>query len=773
MTPGLEKQLHAGEILAPAQKLLVQIVKEPIGSKGPRVSTDITLAGRFLVLVPLGDYIGVSKRIRSYKERRRLRNIISHNLPEGFGVIVRTVADSQTDEVIKRDLQEQLNKWEEILSKIKVATPPALLYRDLDMTESLIRDLFAKDYNRLLIDDTKMYRSIKNYVADMAPQMLPHIELYKGSEHVFDYMKIAQDVESIFSPRVKMPSGGYLIFEQTEAMYVIDVNSGRYAAKKHQEDNSLRTNLEASREIAKQLRLRDIGGIIVVDFIDLRDDTNRKKVYDELKKEFKKDRAKTNILPMSDFGLVQITRQRIRPSVVNSVSRICPMCGGSGSVVSQNTIVSDIEAWLTKFKHTSHYKSIDLYINPYLKSFLTRGMFSQQIKWMFRYHKKISMIADETISLNDYKFTLSGSEVDITEAVLLDQPLEEAIRHSQEIAPVEGLKGGSDKTNLDVYDNPKKNKNGGRNVKHVAKTTTHEHSHEEKTSKRDYYQEKRNNVKSEKETKTTDKSATKAEAKKQSTTSRSGRSNKISKYYKSDSESDKTDKQSNNRAPETAKYQLEKEKEKKSGGQDSHDHNNGDKEEPRSAIEVAREYRLQQMKEAEKEAVQNSDTKVETQANNDVVSPKNQEPSEVTDQNKETAAVASDTKNDEVPKKAVTKPKKKATLKKTAPTKTKKKTPEEASEKITGEQASESAKTKKATAAKSKAKAKGRPVKKTAAKKISKSDTETPKKVTRTRKTTKKGTQTPQKGEVSKDKNINGTTPSSKKETKQVNEEKK
>ncbi len=205
-----------------------------------------------------------------------------------------------------------------------------------------------------------------------------NIELYKGSEHVFDYMKISQDVESIFSPRVKMPSGGYLIFEQTEAMYVIDVNSGRYAAKKHQEDNSLRTNLEASREIAKQLRLRDIGGIIVVDFIDLRDDTNRKKVYDELKKEFKKDRAKTNILPMSDFGLVQITRQRIRPSVVNSVSRICPMCGGSGSVVSQNTIVSDIEAWLTKFKHTSHYKSVDLYINPYLKSFLTRGMFSQQ-----------------------------------------------------------------------------------------------------------------------------------------------------------------------------------------------------------------------------------------------------------------------------------------------------------------------------------------------------------------------------------------------------------
>jgi len=393
LSPGVQKQMRAGDVLVPGQKLLVQIVKEPIGSKGPRVSTDITLAGRFVVLIPKGDYVAVSKRIRSYKERRRLKNLVSDELPEGFGVIVRTVAKGQPDEALKQDIKEVLTKWKKVLEDLKTAKPPQLLYRDMDMTDSLIRDLFAKDYNNVLIDDPKIHKQIKTYIGKVAPQMAPSIKLYKGKEHIFEHMNISQDVESVFSPRVKMPSGGYLIFEQTEAMYVVDVNSGRYAAKRHQEENSLKTNLEAARGVAKQLRLRDIGGIIVVDFIDLKSDTNRKKVYDELKKEFKKDKAKTNVLPMSDFGLVQITRQRIRPSVVNSVSRVCPMCGGSGNVVSSNTIIADIEAWLSKFAHShKQYRQLDLYINPFLRSYLTRGLFSQRMKWMFKYKLRLNVI---------------------------------------------------------------------------------------------------------------------------------------------------------------------------------------------------------------------------------------------------------------------------------------------------------------------------------------------------------------------------------------------
>jgi len=451
-----EEQNLLGNMLKPGQKVLVQIVKEPIGSKGPRVSTNISIAGRFLVLIPMGDYVAVSKRIKSYKERRVLRQTVADLLPEGFGVIVRTVAEGQDSKMIEEDLKDVLEKWNNIMKEVHTAKPPALLHRDLEMTESLVRDLFAKDFDRILVDDPKMHKTLRSYVSKIAPSLLPNIELYKGSGHIFDHMRIMQDVESVFSPRVKMPSGGYLIFEQTEAMYVVDVNSGRYAAKKAQEDNSLKTNLEAAREIAKQLRLRDIGGIIVVDFIDLRDDVNRKKVYDELKKEFRKDRAKTNLLPMSDFGLIQITRQRIRPSVVKSVSRVCPMCGGGGSIVSQNTILSDIEGWLNKFKNATRYRAVDLHINPYMKGMLTKGWISQHFKWMIKYRLRIGLIEDLTLSMNDYKFTISGSDIDITETITMDQSIEQAIKAAeQRIAELESeLK--RDSTTLDIFKNEKK-----------------------------------------------------------------------------------------------------------------------------------------------------------------------------------------------------------------------------------------------------------------------------------------------------------------------------
>jgi len=426
-----DKQTLAGKLLQNNQRVLVQIVKEPIGSKGPRVSTDITIAGRFLVLIPMGNYIAISKKINSGRERRRLKKIAGDMLPDGFGVIIRTVAQGQDKESLEDDMRTVLKKWERILNKLENAKPPTLLYKDLDITESLIRDLFAKQYDRVLIDDYQLYKSIKSYVSQIAPKMLPSVELYKGKDHIFDHVNIAHDVNSIFSPRVRMPSGGYLIFEQTEAMYVVDVNSGPYAAKEKQEDNSLKTNLEAAREIAKQLRLRDIGGIIVVDFIDLRDDKNRKKIYDELKKEFKKDRAKTNVIGMSDFGLIQITRQRIRPSVVNSVSKVCPTCGGSGSVVSQDTIVTDIESWISKFKYSTEYRAVDIYINPYLRSYLTRGLFSLRFKWMMKYKLRISFVPDETISMNEFKATLSGSDLEITDVVLQGDSLDKILAAHQ------------------------------------------------------------------------------------------------------------------------------------------------------------------------------------------------------------------------------------------------------------------------------------------------------------------------------------------------------
>lgn len=445
-----DKQILAGKILSSGQRLLVQIVKEPIGSKGPRVSTDITIAGRFLVLIPMGEYIAVSKKISYHKERRRLKSIVGSMLPDGFGVIVRTVAKGQDKQSLEDDMRNVLKKWERILNKLESSKPPTLLYKDLDMTESLVRDLFAKNYDRVLIDDYQLYKSVKSYVSQIAPKMTPNVQLFKGKEHIFDHTKISEDVNSIFSPRVRMPSGGYLIFEQTEAMYVVDVNSGPYAAKQKQEDNSLKTNLEAAREIAKQLRLRDIGGIIVVDFIDQRDDKNRKKIYDELKKEFKKDQAKTNVIGMSDFGLVQITRQRIRPSVVNSVSKVCPMCGGTGTIVSRDTIVTDIASWLSKFKSSTEYRAVDVYINPFLRSFLTKGIFSISFKWMIKYRIRISLIADETVSLNEFKVTLAGSDIDITDAVMRGEKIDHLIEAANNMLK-EMDSGKPRRDNLDYY----------------------------------------------------------------------------------------------------------------------------------------------------------------------------------------------------------------------------------------------------------------------------------------------------------------------------------
>lgn len=447
------KQDYVGKILQTGQKLLVQIVKEPISNKGPRISTDITIAGRYLVLIPLGNYIAVSKKISHFKERRRLKSLVDKVLPDGFGVIIRTVANGHSNEEIEADLRSVLEKWEAIANRIEKAEPPTLLYRDLDMTESLIRDLFAKRYQKILIDNPKVHKQIKTYVSSFAPEMVHNVELYKGKDHVFNHMKIAGDVNSIFSNRVRMPSGGYLIFEQTEAMYVVDVNSGPYASKSAQEDNSLKTNLEAAKEIAKQLRLRDIGGIIVVDFIDLREDANRKKVYDEIKREFSKDPAKTNLLPMSDFGLIQITRQRIRPSVLNQLSVDNPLARGTGKVLSTSTLISNLETWIATFKLRSSYKAINIYLNPYLKAYLNQGIFSRQFKWSWKYRLKINFTDDEKLSLDEFRVTLHNSDVDITIPVMDNVNIDELIAKAND---TEEAVVTNKENDIEVFEKPKR-----------------------------------------------------------------------------------------------------------------------------------------------------------------------------------------------------------------------------------------------------------------------------------------------------------------------------
>jgi ribonuclease G len=452
---------NAEQYLKRDQRILVKIVKEPISNKGSRVSTDISLAGRFLVLVPLADYVAVSKKIQSYKERRRLRALARMLVPDGFGVIVRTVAEGRNAKALDTDLRLLLEKWRNIEQKLAgKPKPPKSVHEDVNMVSSIIRDLFSDDYDRIQIDDPRLYRNIKSYVQAIAPQMVPAVQLHKGKQSIFEAAGIMRQVEQAFSHRVDLPSGGYLFIERTEAMHVVDVNSGRSGKGLSQEENSLRVNLESARALAKQIRLRDLGGIIVVDFIDLRNERNKKKVFDELKKEFRKDRAVTKVLPMSDFGLMQITRQRLRPSITTTFAGPNGKASENGkaaevekkqesepeavkeptpvvvkkptpdsepsvqpleqvdqpaspppvvALTSAGTLLRDVDAdptivtnqiegWLADFKKLGRRGPVNLLVHPLTAAYLLRGLPTLPTRWFMRYLVRVRIVSDKTVS---------------------------------------------------------------------------------------------------------------------------------------------------------------------------------------------------------------------------------------------------------------------------------------------------------------------------------------------------------------------------------------
>ncbi len=395
--------------------IIIQIIKEPVKGKGVRVSSSVSIPGRFCVLLPFDRKKGISKKITNYKERKRLQKIARSIVPSNFGIIIRTAAKGQNENIIAADLKYLLKTWEEIQESIQNSSPPALVYKDVSTTLSVIRDLFTPDINKVFIDSKKVFKEIRNYVRFMQPELLERIELYKGNEPIFEAFKIEQQVHEMFSKRVYLPSGGYIVIEQTEAMTVIDVNSGRYAAKKEQELNSLKTDLEASREIVRQLRLRDIGGLIVVDFIDLEDEKNRKKIYDELRKEFRRDRAKTAMLPMTDFGLMQITRQRIRENILQSTYEPCPYCQGTGWLIRKDNLIYDIEEWLKKYKLQGKEKSLKLIVHPSLGRKLKQGKISTYIKFKFKYFLRLKLVEDEKMDPSSFKIVSARTDEDLTE----------------------------------------------------------------------------------------------------------------------------------------------------------------------------------------------------------------------------------------------------------------------------------------------------------------------------------------------------------------------
>lgn len=400
--------------LEPSQMVCVQAVREAYANKGLRITTKVSLAGRYLVLLPFSGTIGVSKKIFNIRERKRLRRIARSILPSTLGCIIRTEAMDKEEDALKKDLLFLLDEWKKIDAQIKAAQGPELLYRDMNVTQSLIRDLFTSDIDRVVIDSKKLFQEIKEYVEWAAPSLKDKVEYFPGPEPLFDAFQLERDIEQSYSRKVDLPSGGSLVFDHTEAMVVIDVNSGRYAAEREQELNSLKTNMEALREIARQIRLRDIGGMIVVDFIDQQEERNKRKIYEEMKRMMSRDRAKWVVFPLTQLGLLQITRQRIRKNLLQVITEPCPTCEGRGTVQSKFMVINAIERWLQRFRGQSREFRLQLTVHPSVAQHLTEGRFSKLTRLMIKYFAKIDVRPSEYIEVDEFHFTSIRQNKEIT-----------------------------------------------------------------------------------------------------------------------------------------------------------------------------------------------------------------------------------------------------------------------------------------------------------------------------------------------------------------------
>lgn len=400
--------------LVRGQEIVVQIFKEPVGNKGVRVTTEVALPGRFVVLMPFDNKIGVSRKIANFKEKRRLRRLVRGILPPGYGIIIRTVAEGKPEEVLRADLEALIKTWREIERMLRKSRPPTQLYKDMNTSSSTMRDLFSEDVTRVAVDSRRLYRDIRAYLNLVAPHKVDVLVYHGDRAPIFDAFGIEKQIQQSMSRKVWLKSGGYIIIEHTEAMKVIDVNSGRYAAKREQELNSMRTNMEAAREIVRQVRLRDLGGIIVIDFIDMDQEENKRKLVDEMRREMRRDRAKFTILPLSDFGLMQITRQRVRDSVQLSLSDNCPTCQGLGYVLSRSAMLTQIERWMRRFRASSKDLRLTLQVHPTIAAFLNEGALSHTARLMLKYFVRLRIEEDYNLAIDDFRVFSRRKNRDIT-----------------------------------------------------------------------------------------------------------------------------------------------------------------------------------------------------------------------------------------------------------------------------------------------------------------------------------------------------------------------
>lgn len=418
--PDIDKDGSISNVLQVGQELMVQIVKEPISTKGPRLTCELSFAGRYLVLIPFNDKVSVSQKIKSSEERARLKQLLQSIKPRNFGVIVRTVAEGKRVAELDAELKILLKHWEESITRVqKSGKLPQLVYEETSRTVALLRDLFSPSFTSIHVNDENVFHEIKDYVSLIAPEQANIVKLYKGQLPIFDNFAITKQIKSSFGKTVSYKNGAYLIIEHTEALHVVDVNSGnRSKANNGQEANAMDVNLGAADELARQLRLRDMGGIIVVDFIDMNLAENRQKLYERMCQNMQKDRAKHNILPLSKFGLMQITRQRVRPAMDVNTEETCPTCFGKGTIKPSILFTDTLESKIDYLVNKLGVKKFKLHIHPYVAAYINQGLVSLKRQWQLKYGFGIKIIPNQKLALLQYEFyDMKGEEIDMKEEI--------------------------------------------------------------------------------------------------------------------------------------------------------------------------------------------------------------------------------------------------------------------------------------------------------------------------------------------------------------------
>ena len=404
--PDIKKDNSIQNILSVGQEVLVQIVKEPISTKGPRLTGELSFAGRYLVLIPFSNQVSVSSKIKSGEERARLKQLIHSIKPQNCGVIVRTVAEGKRVAELDAELKILNKRWESAITKVqKTQKRPQLIYEETGRTIALLRDLFNSSFENIYVNDNEVFNEVKNYIGLIAPEKESIVKMYSGSVPIFDNFNVTKQIKSSFGKTINYKNGAYLIIEHTEALHVVDVNSGnRTRSESGQEANALDVNLGAADELARQLRLRDMGGIIVIDFIDMHLAEDRQLLYERMCKNMQKDRARHNILPLSKFGLMQITRQRVRPAMDVNVEETCPTCFGKGKIRSSVLFTEQLESKIDRLVNKIGIKKFFLHVHPYVAAYINKGLISIKRKWQFKYGFGVHVIPSQKLAFLQYEF---------------------------------------------------------------------------------------------------------------------------------------------------------------------------------------------------------------------------------------------------------------------------------------------------------------------------------------------------------------------------------